>query len=99
MSELRVITDAVHDISGRLGSIGPEVSAFHGAASGHAQAGAGTPAGPALEGLMGRWSATLPLYAMSADRLSAAIRGAAECYRAGDQALADVCAADTKGKR
>ena len=99
MSEFRVITDAVNDMSGRLGSIGPEVSAFHGAAPGHAQAGAGTPAGPGLEGLMGRWSATLPLYAMSADRLSAASRGAAECYRAGDQALADVCAVDTKGKR
>ncbi|HEX3690975.1 MAG TPA: hypothetical protein VHV28_14840 [Solirubrobacteraceae bacterium] len=99
MSEFRVITDSVHDISGRLGGIGPEVSTFHGAASGHAQAGAGTPAAPALEGLMGRWSSVLPLYAMSADRLSAAIRGAAECYRAGDQALADVCGADTKGKR
>jgi hypothetical protein len=99
MSEFRVITDAVNDISGRLGGIGPEVSTFHGAASGHATAAAGTGAAPALEGLMGHWSSVLPLYALSADRLSAAIRGAAECYRDGDQALADVCSVVTKGKR
>jgi len=87
MSEISVITGAIEEIAGRMDGISPGTGALHGQIQGHASAAADTPAHEALSGLMDHWAAVLPHFALSGDRLSAAMRGAARVYDQSDAAV------------
>jgi hypothetical protein len=87
MSEFSVITSAVEDMSARMGAISPETADVHGQASAHVSAAANTSLDGTLGGLMGQWTAVLPHFGLSGERLQAAMQGAAAHYRAADAAV------------
>ncbi len=87
MPEISVITGAIEEMAGRMDGISPGTGALHGQIQGHASAAADTPAHAALSGLMEHWAAVLPHFALSGDRLGAAMRGAARVYDQSDAAI------------
>lgn len=96
MSSFEVTPPAVADLSARLGGIAGHVRELHGRLGGHAAAAQATPAAGALDGLMGQWAQTLPVYAEAGARLSAAVAQAAAGYKRSDGAVAGACGGDAK---
>lgn len=88
MSEFSVLTGGVAAASTRLGTISGGVQELHGRLGTFSGAAAGTPADGAVEGLLARWAATLPQFALAGERLSGAVSNAAEGYSVTDQAVA-----------
>ncbi|MGB9183312.1 MAG: hypothetical protein WCB67_04540 [Solirubrobacteraceae bacterium] len=101
MSSFKVTTAAVGEASARLGGISGGVSDLHGRLAAHSGAGMGTPADGALEGLLGHWAQVLPVFALSSERLSAAVGSAALSYAGSDAAIGASCgvASNHAGKR
>jgi hypothetical protein len=93
MSEFTVTTAAVAEVSDRVGGISGRVGDMHGRIANHSSAADDTPLGGAFGGLMSRWAAVLPLYAVSGERLSNAVAAAALHYRESDAAVAAAAAA------
>jgi hypothetical protein len=89
MSSFQVTPGAVSAASLPLGAISAAVAELHQGSFAHGMAASGTPAAGAVEGLMGRWSQVLPEFALSGDRLAAAVLGAAADYELTDTVIAD----------
>jgi len=89
MSSFQITPTVVSAASLPLGAISAAVADLHQRSFTHATAASGTPAAGAVEGLMARWSQVLPEFALSGDRLAAAVVGAAEGYELTDTAIAD----------
>ncbi|HEY5317683.1 MAG TPA: hypothetical protein VIJ20_06865 [Solirubrobacteraceae bacterium] len=88
MSSFQVTPTAVSCASLPLGAISGAVAELHQASFAHATAAGGTPAAGAVEGLMTRWSQVLPEFALSGERLAAAVTGAAASYEVTDSVIA-----------
>jgi hypothetical protein len=96
VSSYRVTPAAVLSATSPLHGIPASVTELHGRVGSHRSAGERTPADGAVQGLMGQWAQVLPLYALSAERLTAAVAAAAVEYQRTDESVAE--AADPRGE-
>jgi hypothetical protein len=91
MSTFRVTPATVAAGSAPLATISAAVAELHRGSLAHATAAGGTPAAPAVEGLMGRWSQVLPEFALASERLAAAVGAAAADYELTDTVIGAAC--------
>jgi hypothetical protein len=97
MSSFRVTPETVSAASAPLGAISAAVAELHRGSFAHVTAASGTPAASAVEGLMGRWSQVLPEFALSGERLTAAMAAAAAGYELTDAVIGGACGGKVGG--
>lgn len=92
MSSFNVVPVAIADTAMRIATIPGGVEEAHGRLGGLGAAAAGTPAAGALDDLLGRWSAALPRFGLSAQSLAVAVAAAGHAYSSADSAVAGAAA-------
>jgi hypothetical protein len=91
MPSFQVTPAALSATSAPLGAISAAIAELHQGSFAHVTAASGTPAASAVEGLMGRWASVLPHFALSGERLGAAVLGAGAGYELTDAVIGEAC--------